>query len=130
LREKHGGILPEVRHVFDDGDKGKGELMRVVEKDKYALPLFLPSRDRKAKDGSLVKGIVQLQAADFAAYEMRKAYTSDPREEWMPWEHRKSLQALATIDCRWGRYTQKDLVTMCKKAPIRPRDNRESISRH
>jgi len=121
LREKHGGKLPDVRHVFEDGDKGKGELMRVVEKDGYAIPSFLPSRDRRAKDGSIVRGLVQLQAADFAAYEMRKAYTDDPNEEWMPWEHRKSLQALGTIECWWGHWTVKNMVDACKKANIRPR---------
>ena len=45
--------------------------MRVMRRDGYSPPIFRPSRDH-TKDGQLVRGMAPLQAADFAAYELRK----------------------------------------------------------
>ena len=115
---------PRYSTYFEDGDEGKGELLRVVQKAGYPPPTFHPSRDRLAKDGTPVRGLVQLQAADFAAYELRKAMREDPNEEWMPWDHRRSLQALATIPGYWGRYKEADLLRICRRVPLRPRSKR------
>jgi hypothetical protein len=69
----HRGSATDATYIFDDGDEGRGELMRVMERDGYPSPIFRPSRDRM-KDGRLVRGLRPLQAADFAAYELRKVY--------------------------------------------------------
>jgi hypothetical protein len=127
LRERHNR-LPEVRHIFDDGDEGKGELMRVVKKDGYAVPVFASSRNRKARDGTSIRGVIQLQAADFAAYELRKAMVDDPNEEWMPWEHRKSLRALASIPSWWGYYKEKDMLQICRAVSVEPRTRKRRLS--
>jgi hypothetical protein len=107
--------------VFDDGDEGKGELMRILERDGYPLPIFRPSRDQVNKHGQKIRGVVPLQAADFAAYEMRKVFKDDPTESWPLDRYRKSLRALAQVvseDEDWGRWKERDLVELCKTADI------------
>jgi len=113
-----------VAYVFEDGDKGKGELMRIMGQEGYPSPCFGPSRDIQ-KNGRVVKGIVQLQAADFAAYELRKVFKDDPTEAWPLEKYRKSLRMLASIGGSnpndWGRFREKELVELCKnkKAGLR-----------
>jgi hypothetical protein len=112
----HRGSSSDATYIFDDGDAGRGELMRIMERDGYPSPIFRPSRDR-VKDGRLVRGIVPLQAADFAAYELRKIYKDDPTESWPLEKYRKSIRALAAVDSEWNRYTEQDLITLCEKIP-------------
>ena len=61
--------------------------------------------------------MIPLQAADFAAYELRKVYKDDPTESWPLEKYRLSLRALANIDCDWSKYTERNLITLCKKVP-------------
>ncbi|MGD0942467.1 MAG: hypothetical protein ABR905_22465, partial [Terracidiphilus sp.] len=65
---------PAAEYVFDDGDIGRGRLTWLMESGGYPAPIFRPSTDRKAKDGTPVRGLLPLQAADFAAYELRKGW--------------------------------------------------------
>jgi hypothetical protein len=111
------GVGSDVTYVFEDGDKGKGELMRIMERDGYPLPVFRPSRDRIVK-GNLIRGVIPLQAADFAAYEIRKHISEDP-EELKPLEkYRKSIAALAGIPSSasddWGKFREQELIDLCK----------------
>lgn len=111
---------PDVTYVFEDGDKGKGDLMHLMEAEGFPAPIFRPSRDQQSKHG-LVKGVIQLQAADFAAYEMRKVFKDDPNEEWPIEKYRKSLHALSRVRSEredWGQYKEHDLVRLCKKKGI------------
>jgi hypothetical protein len=115
----------EAHYVFEDGDEGKGQLLRVMDRDGYSSPIFRPSRDRIGKDGQKIRGVVPLQTADFAAYEMRKVYKDDPGELWPLERYRKSLRALAALRSEeedWGKYTEKDLIELCTngKVPLRP----------
>jgi hypothetical protein len=121
LRKKNIGVLPEINYVFEDGDEGRGELTRVLLKDGYNAPIFRPSRDRTAKDGTPVRGFVQLQAADFAAYEIRKAFRDNPEEDWPLEKYRKSIRALGKINSWWGKFTEHDILYMCRKAQLRLR---------
>jgi hypothetical protein len=110
----------DATYIFEDGDEGKGELMRVMERDGYPCPIFRPGHDIQRK-GNCVKGLVQLQAADFLAYEIRKAFKDDPTESWPVDRLRKSLKALAGIRCSdedWGKYTENDLVELCKAGSV------------
>jgi len=67
------GVQDEIEFVFEDGGPDKGGLMMAMDvARKLPVPTFKPSRDLKDKDGKLRKGVVQLQAADFLAYELRK----------------------------------------------------------
>jgi hypothetical protein len=111
----------DVTYVFEDGDKGKGELVRVMGRDGYPSPIFRPSRDTVSKSGQKIRGVVPLQSADFAAYEIRKVYKDDPDESWPLNKYRKSLQAIAQIrssEPDWGKYTEQDLIRLCREAGI------------
>jgi hypothetical protein len=94
----------DVTYIFEDGDKGKGYLMRLMEAEGFPAPVFRPSRDQKRKHG-IVKGVIQLQAADFAAYELRKVFKDDPNEVWPLEKYRKSLHALSQV-CSKTEYNQ------------------------
>lgn len=114
----------DIAYVFEDGDKGKGELMRIMEREGYPSPIFRPSRDIQVK-GHIVRGLVPLQAADFAAYELRKVFKDDPAETWPLEKYRKSLRVLARIGASnvhdWGRLREKELVFICKSKGARLR---------
>lgn len=61
-----------VKYVFEDGAPDKCGLIKLMEKDKYPTPIFEPSRDIESRKSGLRHGLVQLQAADYLAYEIRK----------------------------------------------------------
>lgn len=118
LRRTRAGRLPEIAYVFDDGDEGKGDLLNAVSRECGRYPTFWPSRDIvHKKTGDVIKGMVQLQAADFAAYELRKAKIDDPNEEWAVWKYRKSLQGLSKIPADWQQYQEADVLQMCGLGP-------------
>jgi hypothetical protein len=74
--EKWRGVAggsEEIGYVFEDGGPDKSGLSRVMEiPRKLPAPMFRPSRNLKGRRGELKSGVVQLQAADFLAYELRK----------------------------------------------------------
>ena len=106
----------QVEYIFDDGDKGKGLLISFMEKEKPGLPLpiFKPSRDRQG-----MKGLTQLQAADFAAYELLKAH--DAVQSGPFHKYRRSMVALARIPAWRKQYTKAGLISLCKlrEIPVR-----------
>lgn len=113
------GIPGQLEYVFENGDQGKGHLIRVMEKSLGRIPMFKPSRDQlNKKTGILEKAVIPLQAADFAAYELRKAYHSDPLEKWLPERHRHSIQRLAIIPGEWVQYRSVDLAEICETAGV------------
>lgn len=70
--DKHTG-RKDVEYIFEDGGPDKGGLQRAMGMEfRLPDPIFKPSRDIKDKRGNLRKGLIQLQAADFLAYEIRK----------------------------------------------------------
>lgn len=58
--------LPEM--IFETGDKGKGSLIKLLEKEGFPSPSFRPKKDTMKK-GLLAKAAIPLQAADLLAYE-------------------------------------------------------------
>ena len=109
LKKDQRGL--SVSYVFEAGDEGKGELMRLMERDQLPTPIFAPSAD--TANGDI--GLTPLQAADFAAYEVLKNYRSG--DEDLPfYKYRRSLIELAKIPGWWGRYSEKDLVDLCQRA--------------
>jgi len=69
-REKINSV---VNFVFEDGDFGRGELIKQLDKfSHFPKPDFRPKKD-KIKNGRLTPGFSPLQAADFLAYEIRIA---------------------------------------------------------
>ena len=111
----------KTHYVFEDGAEGKGELQRILARDGYPAPIFRPGRDRINKRGEKIRGVIPLQAADFAAYEMRKVFKDDPAESRPLSKYRKSLRALAAIRSEeedWGKYSREDLIRLCKEAGV------------
>ena len=63
----------EVECIFDDGAPGKGGLLRAANLPPMLnSPIFRPSRDIQDSKGGKRYGVVQIQAADYSAYEVRK----------------------------------------------------------
>ncbi|WP_041839559.1 MULTISPECIES: DUF3800 domain-containing protein [Acidobacterium] len=117
-----------VHHIFEDGDE-RGRLSWLLESDGYAAPVFFPGKDRIAKDGSLIRGLLPLQAADLAAYEMRKAFDDfgDAQVLEEVARYRKSFRAVAgALDQgQWGRCSAEDLRHFCN---VRAVERRRGVS--
>jgi hypothetical protein len=109
-----------VEYFFEDRDVGKGELMRIVNRDHDCAPHFAPSHDTKSGQ----HGLTPLQAADFAVYEVFKGYRLG--DDVPVWRHRHSLRSLAQIEGWWGKYEKDDLLRCCEMASI-PRRQRPKI---
>jgi len=56
-------------YVFEDGDKDKGSLTRVIKAETGVEPIYRPKKDNAAKG---VQGFTPLQASDILAYEIKK----------------------------------------------------------
>jgi len=113
------GVSSDVAYVFEDGAEGKGELMRIMERDGYSAPIFKPSRDR-VKSGRKISGLIPLQASDFAAYEVRKQIADNPGDLHPLEKYRKSLVALARIaragSDDWGTFREQELIALCNES--------------
>ncbi len=63
----------QIKYIFEDGCQDKKSLVEALSlPDRLPSVGFEPSRDIASPHGILRKGVVQLQAADFLAYELRK----------------------------------------------------------
>jgi len=75
------------RFVFEEGDAGRGELIKILKRDGFQSPTFDPKKDRE-KNGCVVRGCVPLQASDLFAYAVfepaRKIEAAGDLEE-LPW---------------------------------------------
>ena len=65
-------ITTPIEMVFEDGDKGKGDLLAVLENDQLPAPRFRGKVDRVTATGA-APGYLPLQAADIIAYEIYNA---------------------------------------------------------
>lgn len=104
-------------YVFEDGDP-RGKLTWLMESDGFPAPIFKPSRDRIASDGSIVPGLIPLQAADFVAYETRKGWDDfgDAATIEELSRYRQSFRALGKVMAGagyWGKCTADDLRGIC-----------------
>jgi hypothetical protein len=88
-RENYPKVPFEV--VYEDGTDGYGGLIDLMRAELGLMPIFRPSRPK-----GRVPAVVQLQAADFLAYEVRKVKVDDPDELRPIEDHRKSLLGLIT----------------------------------
>ena len=61
-----------VELVFEDGDAGKGKLIKRLEDDGCFSPTFKPKKDTM-RNGVLQYGFIPLQAGDWLAYELSLA---------------------------------------------------------
>jgi hypothetical protein len=111
------GLADPVEYVFDDGDV-RGRLNQLMEEDGYPPPIYKPSRDRVTKDGTQICGMLPLQAADLAAYELRKGWDDfgDATTIEEVERYRKSFRGVgAALDQGdWGRCSADDLRQICR----------------
>ncbi|MFI5115397.1 MAG: hypothetical protein ACHP8B_01730 [Terriglobales bacterium] len=114
----HGYETP-AEYVFEDGDE-RGRLSYLIESTGYPAPIFKPSRDRITKDGVIIRGLLPLQAADFAAYEIYKGWHDFGDVEEI-WKYRKSFVGLgkaANGEGYWGRLTADDVRLICESLGV------------
>ena|SRR5882672_3213114 len=113
----------DIEYVFEDGGPDKGGLISAVEKLPPFLPSpsFKPGRDttssKKWPDGR--SGVVQLQAADYLAYEARKVAFNIVHHR--PRVARKSLQALTKVELDRSTWDRPRLLRLCEGANFEKR---------
>jgi len=104
----------DVAWFFEAGDRGRGPLEDVLERYNHPLPTFRPSRDKQN-----IRGLIPLQAADFAAYELFKDYKVG--ENQPSWKYRVSAIKLFSFDQLLVKYGASDLRGMCETLAVPPR---------
>jgi hypothetical protein len=103
-----------IETIFDDGTAKRGKLTDAMRKHDFAEPIFgspLPK-------GNGLAHVVQLQAADFLAYEVRKVEKDDPSETRAVEEHRISLRKLMWVESDWGVYSEDNLSKLCENLGV------------
>jgi hypothetical protein len=108
------GNTADIKYVFDDGGPDKAGPISSVEKTPvFQFPSFERSRDLiDYKSGKVRKGLVQLQSADYLAYEIRRAIDRHRHS------HRKSLLALPFEKIDHVTYVDAGLINTCKRLSI------------
>jgi len=118
---------------FEEGDEGQGTLEKLMVKDGFARPIFRPSRDKKVVCCGVEqhrRGVIQLQAADFAAYELRKAKGLLHMNAYAEL-HRASFLALTDAKTNWRTYadTRDRLIRFCQEYKIPRRSAHHACSK-
>lgn len=121
---KKKGISDPVKYVFERGDRGAGALVDLAIAQNLNVPTFEPSRDHGNE-----KGVVQLQAADFASYELHKGMKATVGNMALA-KYRRSLLALASLKTCWGKYDKVKLIELCERARIPPRTPGSKVRVH
>jgi hypothetical protein len=110
----------DVNYVFEDGGPDKAGLIASVSKYPGGLPRpkFEPSRTMKAKKGTIRPGIVELQAADFLAYEIRKFFVDHPKYKSGERIPRTSLLMLRETPADIRLYGHERLSELCRNSGL------------
>lgn len=104
--------------VFHDGTAKRGRLVDAMRREHFAEPIFRAAIQKE----NMSPPVIQIQAADFLAYEVRKIRADDPDEDKPIEQHRMSLRKLIWVESEWITYTEDDLVKICQGHPhIKPR---------
>jgi hypothetical protein len=111
--KQQGRSLREVDYIFEDGGPDAGGLIDLTKRSDLKLPLFRSGRDTESQVGT-----VQLQAADYFAYELRKAVVDHRDPFTKPEMFRKSFQALFGCEVDQGNYDEAHLLNLCDLAKI------------
>jgi hypothetical protein len=115
----------DMEYVFEDGGPDRAGLVRAmtVLPPYLDAPSFKPSRNMKPckKWPHGRTGIVQLQAADYLAYEMRKLLIDHELVKQGQRDVRTSLKALTGVPLDKALMTTGRLELICKRANIEPR---------
>lgn len=111
--------IKEIDYVFDRGGPDVTGLVELMQRSNLQIPSFKPSRDTENE-----AGMVQLQAADYFAYELRKAVVDHANSPYTrPEEFRRSFQAIMDVSVDQGNYREAELVDLCKTSGVPRRKN-------
>lgn len=81
-----------IEYVFEGGDEGKGKLIEIMERDGFGTPIFKPRRPSPADPQGI---FTPFQAADFVAWEVRRALGQVESESGAAWDElRQSFKEL------------------------------------
>ncbi len=102
--------------VFEAGAPGHGKLQKRLAQDSQTIPIFKPKKDRVLGDGTVWRGFIPLQAADWLANEGNRALQrfgdgNLESEEQLRWPMR---QFLGYPPGYMGIYTAEDIHKMEK----------------
>ena len=109
-----------IEYIFEDGCPDKSGLISATQALPPFLPapIFRPSRDvapnKKYPQGRA--GLVQLQAADYIAYEARKFVVDHELIKQGLRGARKSLGAITRVPLDMSSWGEQRLITVCEKA--------------
>jgi hypothetical protein len=112
------------RCVFDDPSEGKlrNALVQAAEaKPKLPTPSFEASRDVPHRKRGTRRGLVQLQAADFLAWEVRKYAIDHPLIRSGIRSPRFSLRMFGERRPETCFFSEERLVRLCEGLGIKPR---------
>jgi hypothetical protein len=121
IRNQVKSDLP-IAYIFDQGDEGKGFLIKEMQASELPLPAFKRSRPDPELD-KVDPYHVQLQACDFAAWELRRG-GKDLEDGKTPTQLRKSLLALRMEKSRriWKDTKEPDFLGLIRVARIKKRN--------
>jgi hypothetical protein len=93
-----------IEFVFEDGDEHFPQMRQEIVKETGIIPI-----ERKKRDAT------PCQAADFAAYEVLKAYRLLRIDTQKLFErYRTSFARLNALASRWGQYGEKEIRVLCR----------------
>lgn len=120
-RQTTSGPL-DMEYVFEEGGPDKGGLLRAMSiAPMLSSPIFKPSRDIKDRKVGLRRGVVQLQAADYLAYEIIKFARDHPRYKRGERFPRASLGALTQTHVFRRFISLERLRAFCRALHIKKR---------
>lgn len=114
-----GYDLSTIQYVFEAGHSDAPGLLKVAQRsgpNPIPIPIF-----KYGRDTAVERGLVQLQAADHFAYELRKASVDHPDAFTAPEAFRKSFRAIFQVPSDQGNYGEAELRQFCVDANIQPR---------
>jgi hypothetical protein len=115
IRRRMAKRYEEGQYVFEDGGPDKGGLIKALDmRPKFPDPIFRPGRDIRDRKVGLRSGLVQLQAADFLAYEIRKFVADHPKMKLGERGPRASLGLLTAIKTDRRFYDYNRLMVLSK----------------
>jgi hypothetical protein len=106
-----------ISYYFERGDKGKGMLMAEMERGGFPSPIFKKGRPKGDSSDIEDPPAIQLQASDFAAWELRRA----GYDQSIGKQIRKSLRAIIAKPHAWKRIKETDLRQYCEMAGVQRR---------
>ncbi len=121
-RYSHIAAKEDVQCVFDDGGADKGGLLSAADvSPMVSSPDFEPSRDIQDRKKGVRRGVIQIQAADFLAYEVRKFIVDRPLMLIGERRPRISLQIFGQKKPDLKLMTLERTITTCQRYNIKLR---------